>query len=100
MIVACSFPNTWIGIDKKVSVKLKVLKHNQIGIGIGVAPKNNALIEDIFDEETKNVNVNGEYDDDHAKLCTSNMKKMIRMKKKKKGQNTKKVLMKKLITDV
>ncbi len=77
------FPDTWIGINKKVSVKLKVLKHSQIGTSIGATPKDNALIEDRFDEEAKNANANGEYDDDHARVNTSNMKKMIKMRKKK-----------------
>jgi hypothetical protein len=99
MVVSCIFLDTWIGIDKKVCVKLKVLKHNWINIGIGATFKNSALIEDIFDEEIENANANGEYDDDHARMNTSIMKKIIRMKKKKKRQNTKKMLMKKLTTD-
>jgi hypothetical protein len=87
--MTCIFLDTWIGINKKVSVKLKVLKHSWIGIGIGATLKDNALIEGKFDEKTKNANGNGEYDDDHARVSTSNMKNMIRMRKKKRKQNTK-----------
>jgi hypothetical protein len=47
-------------------VKLKVLKHSQIGTNIDATPKDNALIEDRFDEEAKNANANGEYVDDHG----------------------------------
>ncbi len=93
--MACIFSNTWISIDKKVSVKLKILKHSWIDTSIGVTPKDSTLIKDIFDEETKNVNANGDYDDDHVRMSTSNMKKMTRMRKEKKRQNTK-ILMKKL----
>jgi hypothetical protein len=76
-------------------VKLKILKHSWIDTSIGVTPKDSTLIKDIFDEETKNVNANGDYDDDHVRMSTSNMKKMTRMRKEKKRQNTK-ILMKKL----
>jgi hypothetical protein len=71
-------------------VKLKILKHSWIDTSIGVTPKDSTLIKDIFDEETKNVNANGDYDDDHVRMSTSNMKKMTRMRKEKKRQNTKK----------
>ncbi len=70
-------------------MKLKVLKHSWIGIGISATPKYNALIQDKFDGEIKNANGNGEYDDDHAKVSALNMKKMIRTRKEKRRRNTK-----------
>ncbi len=86
-IVVCIYPNTRINIDKKVNVKLKVFKHSWIGVGIGATPKNNALIGEKFDEKTKNANANGEYNDDHVRASTLNLKKMIKMRKKKGREN-------------
>jgi hypothetical protein len=68
-------------------VKLKVFKHSWIGVGIGATPKNNALIGEKFDEKTKNANANGEYNDDHVRASTLNLKKMIKMRKKKGREN-------------
>ncbi len=97
--MVCIYPNTWISIDKKVNVKLKVFKHSWIGAGIGATHEDNALVRKKIDEKNKNANANGEYNDDHTRVSTLNMKKMIRMRKKKGRQNIKKTLMKKLTTN-
>jgi translocation protein SEC63 len=64
-LTAFCLSDTWIGIDRKVNVKLKVLKRSRIGTRVGVTPEEGALVEDGSDEEAEDTTANGEYDDDY-----------------------------------
>jgi len=57
--------DTWIGVDRKTNIKLKVLKRSRAGTRIGMVGEESPLLEEGSEEEDEDANANGDFDDDY-----------------------------------
>jgi len=57
--------DTWIGVDRKVNIKLKVLKRSRAGTRGGLASEDSPLLEEGSEEEDEDANANGDFDEDY-----------------------------------
>lgn len=64
-LTAFCLSDTWIGVDRKVNMKLKVLKRSRAGTRVGMVSEESPLLEDGSEEEDEDANANGDYDEDY-----------------------------------
>lgn len=64
-LTAFCLSDTWIGVDRKVNIKLKVLKRSRIGTRVGLPSEEGLLLEEGSEEEDEDVDANGDYDEDY-----------------------------------
>lgn len=65
-LTAFCLSDTWIGVDRKVNIKLKVLKRSRAGTRVGgLVGEESPLLEEGSEEEDEDANANGDYDEDY-----------------------------------
>lgn len=62
-LTAFCLSDTWIGVDRKEYIKLKVLKRSRAGTRVGLAGEETPLLEE-DEEDDEDADVDGDYDED------------------------------------
>jgi translocation protein SEC63 len=64
-LTAFCLSDTWIGVDRKVNVKFKVLKRSRAGTRVVLPSEESPLLEEGSEEEDEDANANDDYDEDY-----------------------------------
>ena len=91
-LTAFCLSDTWIGVDRKVNHKLKVLKRSRAGTRVGLTSEESPLLED-DEEEDEDADADGDYEDYESEYSEDGEEEdgealKATSKGKKKGKNT------------
>ncbi|KAG0597531.1 hypothetical protein M758_12G002400 [Ceratodon purpureus] len=83
-LTAFCLSDTWIGVDRKVNIKLKVLKRSRAGTRVGLAGEETPLLEE--DEEDEDADADADYDEDYESEYSDDEEEGEASKGKSKGK--------------